>query len=65
MTTEHLAKIDKALASLKVAENEINMAERAGLTTGVNGEQISSLKTKVENAKAQLLQLKNVYFPNS
>jgi len=65
MTEEHLAKIDKALASLKVAQNEIAMAERAGLTTGAGGEQLSALKAKVEDTKAKLLQLKNVYFPNS
>lgn len=65
ITSEHKTQVLDALAKLDKALQEIDMAERAGLTVGVNGEKLTALKAKAEEAKSRLLQIKNVYFPNS
>lgn len=62
LTSAHLDQINKALATLKTAANEIDMAERAGLTVGANGQKLSDLKTQVTDATNRLLAIKNVYF---
>lgn len=65
LTDTHLAQINSALAQIKEAENELALAKRAGLQTTIQGQSIPDLEAKITTLKAQLQQVKNVYFPNS
>lgn len=64
ITTEHKQQIDESIGKLKTAQKEIAMAERAGLTTGPDGQKLADAKTQVDNLLGRLQQIKNVYFPN-
>lgn len=61
----HLQQINDALAKLDTADNEIQLALRAGLQNMPNGQQISQLEAQSKAARDTLLRIKNTYFPNS
>lgn len=60
----HKQQIDESIGKLKEAQKEIAMAERAGLTTGPEGQKLSDAKSQVDNMLNKLQAIKNVYFPN-
>ena len=63
ITPEHLKQVNDALAKVAVAERELEMAKRAGFTTGANGQKLTDLETQLTDLKDRLLKVKNVYFP--
>lgn len=64
LNEQHLNKINEALAKLQTTQKEIEMAKRAGLTTGPNGESLAKMEEQVKGLEQQLRQIKSVYFPN-
>jgi len=56
LTAGHLNDIQNALRALDVAENRANLAARAGID-------VSDHLTSIQSSRAQLLKIKNVYFP--
>lgn len=64
ITAEHKKNIEESIGKLKTAQKEIAMAERAGLTTGPDGQKLADAKAQVDNLLGRLQQIKNVYFPN-
>lgn len=57
LTQDHLRQIQDGLHFIGLAETQIELAQRAGLD-------VSDQKAKLVDAKAKLLQIKQVYFPN-
>ena len=55
---QHLEQINEALKQIGVAEQHIELANRAGL-----GEQVAQSAAQIEKYKHQLQQIKQVYFP--
>jgi hypothetical protein len=64
ITEEALPQINNALDALNTFDNEIALAERAGLMTGPNAAALTDLKAKADKARTTLLAVKQVYFPN-
>jgi len=56
LTPEHLAQLNNALDASKAADNQIELAKRAGLD-------VSKLEAINQDAKGKLQQIKQVYFP--
>jgi len=54
---EHLAQIDEALAGLKQAKKELQLAKQAGLP-------VEDMETELNDTENRLLKIKSVYFPN-
>lgn len=65
LTAEHQKQVNDSIAKLKEAQKELDMAERAGLTTGPQGQKIADAKTQVKDLLDRLQQIKNVYFPGT
>lgn len=65
LTPAHQKSIEESIAKLKSAQKELDMAERAGLTTGPNGQKLADAKTQVKDLLDKLQQIKNVYFPGT
>ena len=60
---EVLPQIDSALSNIAQLETELQLAERAGLTSLPQAAVLKELGKKAEESKAILLQIKQVYFP--
>jgi len=56
LTPEHLTQLKNALDASKAADNQIDLAKRAGLD-------VSKLEAINEDAKGKLTLIKQVYFP--
>ena len=56
LTPEHLAQLKNALDASKAADNQIELAKRAGLD-------VSKLEAINIDAKGKLTLIKQVYFP--
>ncbi len=56
LTDQHLEDINNALAQLKVAEQQINLAKAAGID-------VSQHEQDLKDTRAQLQKVKQVYFP--
>jgi len=56
LTVQHLADINNALAALDAAQFQAEQAQRAGIDQAANLQQIAQ-------QRAQLRQIKGVYFP--
>jgi len=60
---EMLPVIQKGLSDLDTAEKELELARRAGLFDTASGPHLTELVKKVSDARNQLMNLKQVYFP--
>lgn len=58
LTNAHLDQIKKSLLVADAALAQADLAERAGID-------VSAQKAQLLDSKQKLLQVKNVYFPNS
>lgn len=58
LTDNHLIQIRRSLDIADQALQAIDMAERAGID-------VSATKAQLQDSKQKLLQIKNVYFPNT
>jgi len=56
LTLQHLEQIRNALDVINVAQQQVDLAKRAGID-------VSAQETQLADSKGKLLQLKNVYFP--
>ena len=56
LTAEHLNQIRNALDVIAIAEQQVELAKRAGIDVALAEQQLRDSKDK-------LLRLKNVYFP--
>lgn len=63
ITDELLPEINAALTQLDTFDTEYELATRAGLGTSQQGMILQEMKAKADKARAQLLAVKNVYFP--
>lgn len=63
VTDEHLPVINSALDKIGRAEKELDLATRAGLHKLPGGESLNTAGQKLAEAKTNLLNIKQVYFP--
>jgi len=56
LTAAHLEQIRNALDVITIAQQQVELAKRAGVD-------VSAQETQLKDAQDKLLRLKNVYFP--
>jgi len=59
----YLPKIRAALANLDTLENELELAQRAGLHLAPGGPDVAKMNAQVQAARSLFQQILNVYFP--
>lgn len=62
---ETLAQINDGLAKLDFAQQELDLALRAGVSELPGGETLKDEQIKINKYREHLLQMKRVYFPNA
>jgi hypothetical protein len=56
LTDTHLVQINNALQTLQLAQNQVDLAKRAGID-------VSSHQATIDDNRTKLLAIKNTYFP--
>jgi hypothetical protein len=56
VTDNHLIQVNNALDNIRLAQNEIDLAKRAGID-------VTAQQKQLDDSKSKLLQFKQVYFP--
>lgn len=62
---ETLDQITHALSQLDLAQQELDLAMRAGIHELPGGETLKQAQEQIDTNRKRLLSIKHVYFPNS